>query len=50
MKINKEWHEKNKMPKKATLKEKIRWHEDHEKNCNCRDSTSHLIKLKAMLK
>ena len=47
-KINKEWHLKNKMPKNATLKQKIKWHEGHAKNCNCRDSTTHLLKLQAI--
>lgn len=50
MSINKEWHLKNKMPAKATLKQKIKWHEGHAKNCNCRDSISHLLKLKMQLK
>ncbi len=36
MKINKEWHEKNKMPKNPTFKQRIQWHIAHEKNCNCR--------------
>ena len=36
MAINKEWHAHNKMPKKATTKEKIQWHLAHEKNCTCR--------------
>ena len=36
MAINKEWHEKNKMAKNASIKEKIKWHLSHEKNCSCR--------------
>lgn len=36
MKINKEWHEKNKMPKKAKFEERVIWHLAHSKNCNCR--------------
>ncbi len=50
MKINKVWHLKHRMPKNATLAEKIKWHEGHAKNCACRDSTAHLKKLKAKLK
>jgi hypothetical protein len=46
MKINKSWHLKNKMPKNATLREKIKWHEGHAKNCNCRDSSARLKKLR----
>lgn len=36
MKLNKEWHLKNKMPKNATKIQRIKWHLAHEKNCNCR--------------
>jgi len=50
MKINKAWHLKNKMPQNATLREKIKWHEGHSKNCACRDSAVHLKKLKAKAK
>jgi len=46
-KINAEWHKKNKMPKNPTLEDKIKWHEGHSKNCACRDSVSHLLKLKS---
>jgi hypothetical protein len=49
MPINRDWHLKNKMPKNATLEQKIKWHEGHAKNCNCRDSKQHLIKLRAQL-
>jgi len=48
-KINKEWHLANKMPTDASLEEKIKWHEGHAKNCNCRDSKSHLLKLRERL-
>lgn len=36
MKINKEWHLKNKMPKNPTLKQRIEWHTEHQKHCKCR--------------
>ena len=36
MSINKKWHLKNKMPKNATFEEKVKWHEEHNKNCSCR--------------
>lgn len=36
MAINKEWHTKHKMPKNASVKERIEWHLEHEKNCSCR--------------
>ena len=35
-KINKAWHLKNKMPKNASVDQRIAWHLDHSKNCNCR--------------
>jgi hypothetical protein len=48
--INKAWHEKHRMPKNASLEEKIEWHTGHAKHCNCRDSKTHLLKLKALSK
>ena len=36
MKLNKPWHEKHRMPPKATLAERIRWHLAHQKHCRCR--------------
>jgi len=36
MKINKEWHLKNRMPKNPSLEERIKWHIEHVKNCACR--------------
>jgi hypothetical protein len=35
-KINKAWHDKNKMPKNATLEQRIVWHKAHAKECACR--------------
>jgi len=37
MKINKEWHLKNLMPKNPALDERINWHIEHSKNCGCRE-------------
>ena len=34
-KINKEWHLANKMPEKATFKQRMQWHLEHEKHCQC---------------
>ena len=36
MKINKKWHLKNKMPKNATLNQRIQWLVDHARECACR--------------
>ena len=33
--INKEWHEKNYMPKNATMEQRVSWHLEHQKNCQC---------------
>ena len=35
-KINKEWHEANRMPKNATLAQRIAWYKEHVKHCTCR--------------
>jgi hypothetical protein len=36
MKINKEWHLTHKMPKNATLDQRIEWHLEHARHCECR--------------
>ena len=43
MGINKEWHLKNKMPNNAKLEERVKWHLDHQKNCNCRPIPEKLL-------
>jgi hypothetical protein len=51
--MNRAWHEKNKMPEKATLEERVRWHTEHAKQCTCRPIPTKLsdkmkeLKLKA---
>jgi len=35
-KLNKTWHEKNKMPRNASIEERINWHIAHARNCACR--------------
>lgn len=35
MKINKEWHLKNKMPKSPTFEQRVQWHLAHQKHCLC---------------
>ena len=35
-KINKDWHDANRMIKNPTLEQRIKWHLEHEKNCQCR--------------
>lgn len=36
MGINKDWHLANKMPKNPSLEERIKWHLEHVKSCDCR--------------
>lgn len=36
MSINREWHLANKMPKNPSLDQRIEWHIEHSKNCQCR--------------
>lgn len=35
MKINKEWHDKNRMPKNANFQQRAAWHLEHQKHCQC---------------
>lgn len=35
-KLNKEWHEKNRMPKNPSVDERRQWHLQHAKHCACR--------------
>ena len=42
-KINTVWHIKNKMSAKATLEERIEWHLEHSKNCQCRPIPEKLL-------
>jgi len=46
-KLNKEWHLAHRMPKNATIEERIVWHVEHSKNCGCRPIPD---KLKAAIK
>ncbi len=36
-KINSEWHKNNRMPKNATIDQRVKWHVAHIKACGCRD-------------
>ena len=37
MKINKAWHEAHRMPRNATLEQRLEWHLSHTFNCGCRE-------------
>ncbi len=43
MPINKTWHEHNKMPRNASVEERIRWHLVHQKYCACRPIPAKLM-------
>lgn len=43
MKINIEWHKAHKMPKRPTTEQRIAWHLNHAKNCNCRTISEKLL-------
>ncbi|HET6989980.1 MAG TPA: hypothetical protein VFJ43_01600 [Bacteroidia bacterium] len=43
MKINATWHSKNKMPKNASVDQRIKWHLAHQKNCACRPIPQKLL-------
>lgn len=38
------WHKQNKMPKNASLEERIAWHREHAKYCGCREVPASLKK------
>lgn len=42
MKINREWHLANRMPRNPSLEDRARWHFEHEKHCQCRTMTKKL--------
>jgi len=44
-KINKAWHQQNKMPKNPTPEQKVKWHLEHLEHCACRKPTAALQKL-----
>lgn len=42
-KMNKEWHEHHRMPANATLDQRIAWHIEHTKHCQCRPMPANII-------
>lgn len=44
MKINKDWHVVNKMPKNPTSAQRLAWHTEHAANCQCRPFTEDMKK------
>ena len=43
MKTNKEWHATHRMPKNATTDQRIAWHLEHQKHCQCREIPQKLM-------
>ncbi|MGN6486789.1 MAG: hypothetical protein ACTHLT_03065 [Devosia sp.] len=37
MKLNREWHLAHKLPRNASLEERLNWHMLHAENCQCRE-------------
>jgi hypothetical protein len=35
--INREWHLAHRMPRNATLEQRLEWHIMHASNCSCRE-------------
>jgi len=44
MKINKGWHLSHKMPKNPTLDQRVGWHVEHTRNCQCRPLGGKILK------
>jgi hypothetical protein len=44
-KLNREWHEKNRMPKNPTEEERAKWHKEHMKFCVCRAPSAKILEL-----
>jgi hypothetical protein len=43
MKTNREWHLENRMPKNPNFEQRVKWHLEHQKNCNCRPIPQKLL-------
>jgi hypothetical protein len=43
MKINREWHLENRMPKNPSFEQRVKWHLEHQKNCKCRPIPEKLL-------
>jgi len=43
MAINKAWHSTHRMPKNATFDQRVKWHLEHQKHCQCRPIPAKLL-------
>jgi histidinol phosphatase-like enzyme len=41
--INKAWHEAHIMPRNPTRDQRMQWHTEHSKECNCRKPSPKLL-------
>lgn len=37
MTLNREWHASHRLPRNATMEQRIDWHLAHSANCDCRE-------------
>lgn len=44
-KMNMKWHDQNKMPKKPTQEQQIKWHLAPQKNCKCRPLPKGIVEI-----
>ena len=35
--MNEAWHRKNRMPRNATMAQRVKWHKEHARECGCRE-------------
>jgi hypothetical protein len=42
-KLNRQWHEANRMPRNASRSERLRWHQRHATVCGCRPIPESLL-------
>jgi hypothetical protein len=45
--MNTEWHRQNKMPPNATDEQRLAWHLEHQRHCQCRPMPKRLAALAA---
>jgi len=50
MNINKNWHLANKMPKNPNLDQRVKWHVEDAKNCQCRPLGGKILILEEIKK
>lgn len=43
MSLNASWHKQNRMPARATLRQRVKWHLEHARECGCRSIPQHVL-------